>query len=535
MVFMNKGKLTAAFIAAGLIASFAGSVTPSFTAPCILSASAEEGAEEYTEGTFGPLGYRKYPSGITITSCDKTVEEVEIPSEIDGVKVTVIGESSFDSCAVSSLVIPDTVTELEFRAFMSCSNLKSVEVPASVKTIGVEAFAYSENLETVRLNEGLTAIYSAAFALTGVREINFPSTVTTISTEVMQGTPWLTEQQEKDPLVIVNGIVIDGKTCKGDVVIPENIRSVSKHAFSLNMELTSVKLPDDMAYIGDCAFMYCMNLKKVELPDRLKVLESAVFMGCNSLESVKLPKDNAEIRADAFNGCTSLAKVEFPSQQVDVYENAFKSTPWLDSLRAEDPLVIVNNTLIDGKKCEGDVVIPEGVSVIAPQAFAENEKITSVSVPSTVKTLRESTFANCTALTSAELKGVEYIAPEAFSGCAMLEKLKLPGCLHKIDDSVFLSCTHSSEITFSGTRQHWLTIVKGEYNTFFFSRAKYTFSKSGDVNDDGEVTVEDAVALQKWLLGADDAELVNPFVADVCSDGVTDTFDLCALRKLLVK
>lgn len=41
--------------------------------------------------------------------------------------------------------------------------------------------------------------------------------------------------------------------------------------------------------------------------------------------------------------------------------------------------------------------------------------------------------------------------------------------------------------------------------------------------------------MQKWLLGADDAELVNLFVADVCSDGVTDTFDLCALRKLLVK
>ena len=55
----------------------------------------------------------------------------------------------------------------------------------------------------------------------------------------------------------------------------------------------------------------------------------------------------------------------------------------------------------------------------------------------------------------------------------------------------------------------------------------------GDANLDGEVTVADAVMLQKWLLGS--GELTCWQNVDLCEDNRIDVFDLCMLKKMLVE
>lgn len=57
----------------------------------------------------------------------------------------------------------------------------------------------------------------------------------------------------------------------------------------------------------------------------------------------------------------------------------------------------------------------------------------------------------------------------------------------------------------------------------------------GDVNNDGEFTVADVVLLQKWLLAVPDTKLENWKAADLCDDGVLDVFDLCLMKRMLVK
>ena len=54
--------------------------------------------EEYTKGTYGVLTYRNYGDYVEITDCDTSATEVEIPSEIDGVPVTIIGDYAFTDC-----------------------------------------------------------------------------------------------------------------------------------------------------------------------------------------------------------------------------------------------------------------------------------------------------------------------------------------------------------------------------------------------------------------------------------------------------
>ena len=109
---------------------------------------------------------------------------VEIPESIGGVPVTKIGIYAFNGCAVKSVTIPDTVTEIGSYAFSMCKSLTSVKLPSGLEKVGVQAFSQCPALETVE----------------------FPDKVVEFSSNVFKETPWLSAQREKSPLVIVNGV-----------------------------------------------------------------------------------------------------------------------------------------------------------------------------------------------------------------------------------------------------------------------------------------------------------------------------------------
>ncbi len=62
-----------------------------------------------------------------------------------------------------------------------------------------------------------------------------------------------------------------------------------------------------------------------------------------------------------------------------------------------------------------------------------------------------------------------------------------------------------------------------------------TLIPKGDVNADGEFNVADVVTLQKWLLAVPDTKLADWKSADLCSDNRLDVFDLCLMKRELLK
>lgn len=57
----------------------------------------------------------------------------------------------------------------------------------------------------------------------------------------------------------------------------------------------------------------------------------------------------------------------------------------------------------------------------------------------------------------------------------------------------------------------------------------------GDVNSDNMFNIADVVTLQKWLLSKSNTVLMNWRAADLCGDGMLNAFDLCLMRKALIK
>jgi len=90
-----------------------------------ITSNAEENTN-YIEGPYESLSYKKYSDHIEISGCDTSVTDVVIPDEIEGLPVTVIGDSAFANCSISSIGIPKSVTYIGYSAFANCGNLFAI-------------------------------------------------------------------------------------------------------------------------------------------------------------------------------------------------------------------------------------------------------------------------------------------------------------------------------------------------------------------------------------------------------------------------
>lgn len=168
---------------------------------------------------------------------------------------------------------------------------------------------------------------------------------------------------------------------------------------------------------------YPSALKYVHLPEGLEVLCRSCFKGCTSLESIVIPNSVTNINSNAFQGCTGLKNVTLPNDAI-VYSGAFDETPFLEELKAKsDSYIKLGASIYDGSKCTGDVVIPDGIKIICTRAFYGNDKITSVTIPSTVEEIDGSSFAYCARLKTVTINGSPNIWNYAFQDCLRLEEV----------------------------------------------------------------------------------------------------------------
>ena len=137
-------------------------------------------ADEYF--TFNLLDNGTY--SIKINDSESMPSVVVIPSHHNGISVTAIEEWAF--CPgrsekyvnnITSIIIPDTITEIGMAAFSYCRNLTSITIPIGVSELDIGVLQGCTSLETLYLPRTITGIFdTAVLACDNLTDIYFMGT-----------------------------------------------------------------------------------------------------------------------------------------------------------------------------------------------------------------------------------------------------------------------------------------------------------------------------------------------------------------------
>ena len=370
-----------------------------------------------------------------------TEKNVDIPEKMDGKSVTSIGSNAFgghtnlvnvtipnsvknicndafSGCtSLTSVTIPNGLTSIGEAAFSGCTSLTSITIPDSVKSIGDEAFSGCTSLKSITIPNGVNEVsYCTFYGCRSLTSVSIPDSVTGIYGGAFSECESLTSIALPNSVTVLEGSAFYGCSNLTSINIPNGVTSIGWSAFSGCTSLSNITLPSSVKSIGYYAFMNCTSLKSIKIPDNVTNIGWWAFSNCRSLTSVTIPERLNNIGAWAFSGCSSLTGFKVSAKNLNyVSVNGV--------LYNKDKTVIIQYPA--GKK-DKSYKIPDGVAIIAGDAFKYSANLTSITIPDSVEHIGDSAFYNCASLTSITIpKDVTNIGDQAFRGCISLTEIKV--------------------------------------------------------------------------------------------------------------
>ena len=309
--------------------------------------SSDDGKILYNKGKTKLIAYPSATGDVTI-----------------GNSVTSIGEYAFRECSkLTNVTIPDSVTSIGKGAFRECSKLTSVVIPDSVTSIGTSAFYECSSLTSVVIPDSVTSIDYGAFSdCSSLTNVVIPDSVTSIGSYAFSGCSSLTSVYITDleawcnikfssslanPLDNGANLYLNGSLVT-DLVIPNDVTSIGKYAFSGCSNLTNLTIPDSVTSIGEGAFSGCSSLTSVTIGNSVTSIGDYAFYKCSSLESVVIPDSVTSIGEGAFYGCSSLTSVTIGNSVTSIGEGAFRECSKLTNVTIPDSVTSIGSYAFDG-------------------------------------------------------------------------------------------------------------------------------------------------------------------------------------------
>lgn len=226
----------------------------------------------------------------------------------------------------NTLYIASEICEHEYE---NRTDIERVEIINSVKTIGAYAFAGCTSLREINIPDSMKTIGKFAFkGCVSLKQMWIPGN-TRIAESAFDGTRFTCFTSIDDNGInsegifeIRNGVLMKYSGKDACVTIPDGVKAIGSHAFSLLKELESVTLPSGVHMIANSAF-FGSGLRSITLPGSIRIIGSEAFACCRQLESVILNDGLTELGESAFMQCESLKSITVPDSVTEIEEDAF--------------------------------------------------------------------------------------------------------------------------------------------------------------------------------------------------------------------
>lgn len=386
--------------------------------------------------------------GSTLVKYRGTEERVTIPDTVE-----VVGESAFENNQkVQFVVIPKSVKRLDAYVFWGCNNLEEVVLGKGLTAVDEYSFAGCTGLKQITIPENVQSIDAQAFAgCVNLTDIYIPATVTGIAEDAFlncdnvtihadegsvaaQFSQKLAEQKNRDPLVTAAPVQTPTAVSRPDTQattepvstatpapvatpVPGNVLGstiiVGNHALvmvhpgeekvqqgytepeagqetgeeqDITAETENGKIPEWMYYRNQ-------SVSAVTIPEGTTEIGRFAFSR-SSLRTVTIPEGVTVIDYAAFYHCDNLDNVILPDTVNTVGAKAFTHTGWLDDFEENsmDDFLISGDILVAYKGNLPEIVIPDGVRVIAEEAFRNHTELKKVHLPASVTDIGNDAF-----------------------------------------------------------------------------------------------------------------------------------------------
>ena len=378
----------------------------------------------------------------------------------------------FEYSNIKSIILPPSVTQINYRVFADCSNLTSIYIPDSVTTIDMYAFYNCSSLTRIDIPHSVTSIGDFAFSgCSSLASIVLPDGVTSIGQYAFSDCSSLASIILPDGVTSIGQYAFSDCSSLASIVLPDGVASIGQYAFSDCSSLASIILPDGVTSIGWGAFSGCSSLASIILPDGVTSIGKKAFSDCSSLTSIILPDGVTSIGDYAFSDCSSLTSVILPDGVTSIGESAFSGCSSLTSIIIPEGVTSIGKYAFSGCSSLTSIILPDGVTSIGQSAFSDCSSLTSIIIPDGVTSIGKSAFYDCSSLTSIVLPdGVTSIGQSAFSDCSSLTSIIIPDGVTAIGGAAFCDCSSLANVYLKPLE---CPVLSGSYtNITFYNNSK---------------------------------------------------------------
>ena len=387
----------------------------------------------------------------------------------------VISLYGVDNHYSGDIVIPSTVvfsdetyvvTSINTGAFRDCSYLTSVEIPENVTNIGGSAFANCTQLTSINIPKGITTL-----------ENTFQNCVNLSSITLPEG------------LITIGNCTFDGCTGLTDIIIPATVETIGKYAFFGCNQLLKLTIPNSVKSVGFYAFAHCEGLQQLTVGNGVNAwgedsntsYYGMCFSSCISLSSIHFEEGLRSISNGAFNNCTSLTSIIIPQSIERMEYCPFSSCDNLISVtvKSEDPndITLINQAFSNASNATLYVPIGCKAAYETTNYWKDFKEIIEVQ--------------KCATPTISFVGGKLHFACET-EGVTFHYSVTTP----TFDDGT------GNDISLSSNYIIKVYATKDDYvDSDVASTVINVAGIKGDVNQDGKVSITDAVSVVNIILG----------------------------------
>lgn len=178
--------------------------------------------------------------------------------------------------------------------------------------------------------------------------------------------------------------------------VPDNSTSIGNSAFADCDRLSVLSIPNSVRSFGASAFANAISLIRIPMPDNLTTIGDMAFKGCNGLTELTLPEKVSSIGDGIVNNCQNLSAIN-----VEIGNSYFASKDGVLYNSTFNELIIfpVNHQ-------DTEYNVSDEVTSIAPYAFLNAKKLTTLILPATLTSIGKDAFIGCVNLSTLQVKAL---------------------------------------------------------------------------------------------------------------------------------